>query len=626
MSRARPATLPPAAPVPQFDELDDLARAACLLALDPASLGGLCLRGPADEARELALQRLHQLMAPADGPAPGRPWRRLPLQVDESRLLGGLDLGLSLAAGRPVHQPGLLAECGAGVLVLPSAQRAPARLTALLASAMESGPGPVWIVLDDSQGDDPPPAAALMDRLALICRVPDARQPVLPVGPLNLTAAREALARIPFDAEAAEALCGVAAALGLPAPRSAWQAWRAACLSAACAGRSEVAAEDLNLATRLVLGPRAHCLPAPPVDDTAAPPEAQPPGEPPAAAPPEPPENAAAPPESPSPPPEPSTADAADAAQPPAEPDPAERGEPLADQLIEAAQASLPAGLLAHLAGALAGPSRASSAGRAGPATQVGRRGRPLSSRRGPWHGGAALDLPATLRAALPWQTLRQRAREALSLPPASTRVLVRREDLHLRRFRQTPGTTTVFVVDASGSQAMHRLAEAKGAVECLLADCYVRRDRVALLAFRGAGAEVLLAPTRSLVRARRSLAALPGGGGTPLAAGIEAAAELALQVQRRDGDRVLLVFLTDARANIARDGSPGRPQAMADALQAARALRAAGLNGLLIDTSARPQLPAAVLAEAMALQYVPLPQGNARAVHAVVSGLMSAP
>lgn len=630
MGRARPATLPPAAPVPQFDQLDDLARAACLLALDPASLGGLCLRGPADEARELALQRLQQWLAPSDGPAPARPWRRLPLQVDEPRLLGGLDLGLSLAAGRPVHQPGLLAECSAGVLVLPSAQRAPARLTALLASAMESGPGPVWIVLDDSQGDDPPPAAALMDRLALICRVPDARQPVLPMGPLNLPAAREALAQMPFDAEAAEALCGVAASLGLPAPRAAWQAWRAACLAAACAGRSEVAAEDLNLATRLVLGPRARCLPAPPADDTAVPPEAPPPAETPeppaAAASPEPPENAAAPPEEPTPAPEPPTADAADAAQPPAEPDPAERGEPLADQLIEAAQASLPAGLLAHLAGALAGPSRASSAGRAGPATQVGRRGRPLSSRRGPWHGGAALDLPATLRAALPWQTLRQRAREALDLPPASTRVLVRREDLHLRRFRQTPGTTTVFVVDASGSQAMHRLAEAKGAVECLLADCYVRRDRVALLAFRGAGAEVLLAPTRSLVRARRSLAALPGGGGTPLAAGIEAAAELALQVQRRDGDRVLLVFLTDARANIARDGSPGRPQAMADALQAARAVRAAGLNGLLIDTSARPQLPAAVLAEAMALQYVPLPQGNARAVHAVVSGLMSAP
>ena len=33
----------------------------------------------------------------------------------------------------------------------------------------------------------------------------------------------------------------------------------------------------------------------------------------------------------------------------------------------------------------------------------------------------------------------------------------------------------------------------------------------------------MLLPPTRSLVRAKRSLAALPGGGGTPLAAGIAA-------------------------------------------------------------------------------------------------------
>jgi magnesium chelatase subunit D len=92
-------------------------------------------------------------------------------------------------------------------------------------------------------------------------------------------------------------------------------------------------------------------------------------------------------------------------------------------------------------------------------------------------------------------------------------------------RFKQRRETTTIFVVDASGSAALHRLAEAKGAVELLLADCYVRRDRVAMLAFRGKGAELMLPPTRSLVRAKRSLAGLPGGGGTPLAAGMDAAA-----------------------------------------------------------------------------------------------------
>jgi magnesium chelatase subunit D len=119
-------------------------------------------------------------------------------------------------------------------------------------------------------------------------------------------------------------------------------------------------------------------------------------------------------------------------------------------------------------------------------------------------------------------------------------RVLVRRDDFRVQRLRERRETTTVFVVDASGSAALHRLAEAKGAIELLLAECYVRRDRVALIAFRGrpgaAGAELLLPPTRSLVRAKRSLADLPGGGGTPLAHGLDAARALAEDVSRRGG------------------------------------------------------------------------------------------
>lgn len=626
---ARPAL---AAPVPGFDDLDDLDRAACLLAVDPAGLGGLCLRGPADEAREQAQARLRHQLAPTAATA----WRRLPAQIDDQRLLGGIDLGLSLAAGRPVHQPGVLAESAQGVLLLPLAERAPPALTARLAMALDAsgdGSGPCFalIALDDSQADDPPLAPPLMERLALVLHAAQVARadgvaapsavasswptPLSPssaaIPALDRAAARAQLARLPFDADAAEALVGAAAAFGLHTPRTAWQAWRAACVAAACAGRNQVAAEDVQLAARLVLAPRARCLPAPPAEaDEPAPPESADPPPPPDVP-------REVPPEVPPPPP-------ADA---PAPPDLSGQDEtqvePLDDRLIEATQAAIPPGLLALLAGQAPGVLRSTTSGRAGLANQAGRRGRPVASRRGPWRDGARLDLPATLRAALPWQTLRRQARAAAGLPPATTRMLLRRDDLHLRRFRHAPGTTTIFAVDASGSQAMHRLAEAKGAVECLLADCYVRRDRVALIAFRGERAEALLAPTRSLVRARRSLAALPGGGGTPLAAGIEAACDLALQVQRRDGDQAVLVFLTDARANIARDGSPGRERAMADALQAARPVRAAGLRGLLIDTSPRPQLAAAALADAMALRYVALPQGSATAVYAAVAGVV---
>ena len=175
-----------------------------------------------------------------------------------------------------------------------------------------------------------------------------------------------------------------------------------------------------------------------------------------------------------------------------------------------------------------------------------------------------------------------------------------------------------IFAVDASGSAALHRLAEAKGAVELLLAECYVRRDRVALIAFRGQGAELLLPPTRSLVRAKRSLAGLPGGGGTPLAAGIHAALMLADLVQR-SGDTPVLVVLTDGRANIARDGTSARPRAEEEALAAATQVRVAGVSALLIDTAPRAQPQAGRLAAQMGARYLPLPHADAAALSQAV-------
>jgi magnesium chelatase subunit D len=194
----------------------------------------------------------------------------------------------------------------------------------------------------------------------------------------------------------------------------------------------------------------------------------------------------------------------------------------------------------------------------------------------------------------------------------------LRASDLRIARLRERTETTTIFAIDASGSSALHRLAEAKGAVELLLADCYVRRDRVAVVAFRGRAAEVLLPPTRSLVRAKRSLASLPGGGGTPLAAGIDAVAGLAEGVSRRGGSSVL-VFLTDGRANVARDGTGGRARADEDARDAARRLRVAGYATLLLDTSPQPAPAAQLLAATMAAAYVPLPRADAASIAAPV-------
>lgn len=191
-------------------------------------------------------------------------------------------------------------------------------------------------------------------------------------------------------------------------------------------------------------------------------------------------------------------------------------------------------------------------------------------------------------------------------------------------RFQQNTETTAIFVVDASGSSALNRLAEAKGAVEMLLADCYVRRDRVAVVAFRGQAAELLLPPTNSLVRAKRSLAGLPGGGATPLALGLDAAMALAAEEQRR-GRTPLMILLTDGRANIGRSGTPGRPQAEADALSAAIPVRLAGISALLVDTSPRPAPFAKQMATAMGARYLALPAVNSEKLSAAVAATRGA-
>ena len=369
-----------------------------------------------------------------------------------------------------------------------------------------------------------------------------------------------------------DSLCVTAAALGVTSIRAPLLAWRASCAAAALAGRVEVTDADAALACRLVLAPRATRLPVP-QNDTSQP--------------------------DPGPAdPEPADAPSEDAGEP-------KQDVPLQDILLDAAKAAIPAGLLAQLIAGGASRSRAPVAG-TGALQNATRRGRPIGSRPGDPRGGLRLDLIATLRAAAPWQRLRNRG-------PADP-VRIRRDDFRVSRLKQRAETTTIFVVDASGSQAFNRLAEAKGAVELLLADCYIRRDRVAVLAFRGTAAQVLLPPTRSLVRAKRSLASLPGGGGTPLAAGIDAGVRMADGV-RRQGGTPSLVLLTDGRANVAQDGRGGRARADADAMTAARQVRALRFGALLIDTSARPHPASQRLAAAMDARYVPLPYADAAAL-----------
>jgi magnesium chelatase subunit D len=554
-----------------------------VFAVDPPGFGGLLVRGPPGPARDALLERLRALAGPL---------RRIPHHVSDDRLLGGLDLAATLRAGRRVAQAGALASAHGGVLVIATSERLAPATAAVIGRALDTGEvilerdglagraqARFGLVLFDEGIDDEATPAVLTERCAFILSA-DAcsRAQGLPAGsPDDVRAARARLRGVALSPALRRALCAAALACGADSLRVSLQAARAARAIAALDGRRRVADADAARAAELVIAPRATRWPDP----------AREPDEPGAEAP------------------------------PPATPDTSENGEDATDQrmtlddvILRATRAALPDDVLALLGAEM--PRRtvstARGASRAGPAQRSRRRGRPIGARPGHPRDGARLHVVETLRAAAPWQALRRRERAARG------RLDVRSDDLRVRRFRERRATTLVFVVDASGSAALHRLAEVKGAIELMLAQCYVRRDQVALVTFRGRAAEIVLPPTRSVSRARRALAGLPGGGGTPLAAGLAAAGTLVLQVRRR-GDRARVIVLTDGRANVARDGTGGRTQATRDASAAARSLAGHRVPTLLIDASPEAHPAAEALARELRARYLPLPHADARAL-----------
>lgn len=550
--------------------------ALTLLAVDPHGLGGAMLHGAAGPERERLLAEFDRLL-----PDPW-PRRRIPPGITHDRLFGGLDLAATQAEGRPVHAPGLLTTLQGGVAVVPMAERVQPTLATGLLQLLdgEAGvAGACTLVLDESLPDEAGTPAALLDRLAFRITL----DPLALRGPLwdegaaaAVAAARARLPHVTATEQDLAAIATAALAFGVGSPRADRFALRVARAAAAFAGRDAVREEDLVRAGELVLIPRATRIPAPP--DAPPPPPPPPPDQP---------------------------ESQEESAEPPSE------GAPLADRVLEAVTAKLPASLLASLGAARKG----GGSGKGGRMIRTPTHGRRIGTRPGDPRR-ARIDIVETLRAAAPWQRLRARK---------DGRLAIRRDDFRIQRLEHQGGTTVIFAVDASGSAALHRLAEAKGAVELLLAESYVRRDRVALISFRGATAELMLPPTRSLARARRALAGLPGGGGTPLAKAIVASSQAADQVMReRDGGSALVVFLTDARANVALDGTGGRPQAEADAQTAARAFRLTGVPAVLIDTSPRPSAYAATLAGEMGARYLPLPVADARGVSRIVQAARS--
>jgi len=589
----------------------DAQTTAALLAIDPHGLGGICVKSQFGPIRDAWFAFLTTQIAP------GAHYQKIPLQIQDEHLLGGLDLEATLQYGKPVYSTGLLAKSHGGFVVLPMAERISTHTIAHILQVVDRGevrhPQNTaelsscafgMIALDEGIAPDESMHPRLAEHMAFEVRLDPLSlndcTDFLEITPTVIAEAKKRLSEIECDARFIESLLQSAAAFGVDSIRAGLFAVRTAKALAALRNQDVVTEDEVVDAARLVLTHRATRMPSSR--------EEQEPDE------------------------------SADDAEPPnEEQDPQEQDDPnqngdgdtdanepkenmeqpsrddLEELLIEAIKAGIPANALAQLNTELGrANSKQGSKGQFGQLQKNANSGRPAESWRGLPKGGKRLDLLKTIRAAVPWQTMRQ-AESRLKPPSVSnqrSRIQIRADDLHIKRYQQRQGVVTIFLVDASGSSATQRLAEAKGAVEQLLADCYIRRDEVAMIALRGRTAEVVLPPTRSLVRAKRNLAALPGGGGTPLATGFAAVNAMALSI-RRKGMTPLIVVMTDGVANVTLEGVGGRERAHQDALHTARQLRAAGHAILFIDTASAPQALAEALANEMNAQYLPLPYIN---------------
>jgi len=603
--------------------------AIALLKQDPAGLQGMLVaasHGPVHQAFQTRLAELFALT-------------RVPVNVSEERLTGGLDINETLAQGKRVTLPGLL-HIKSGALLINGAERLETTVVGILGAHLDNvsmgdtrHAVPI-IALDESLPDETGLAdTALGDRLALMLPLPDLPWQALQhamaeyersagsvieqthaqvskqqsASTLDLSARQtaEAISHIQIPDDILTELIQLANALGIESMRPLIYASRVARGHAWLDGRDIVDMEDATVATRLVLAPRATQLPQAAANETEsdtqrdADESSEPPDDEPAS----------------------DTSDETDDitgedqpmpqdAQAPentddTEPCDTDQSANMAEQLLEAASATLPQHLIANL---VRGQRAGNTSGRDAKSSSVGTQGRPAGVRRPRGrYARQRLNIVETLKGAAPRQRLRGR-----SLNDGTPgRLQIRLEDFRITRYKQPTRTTTVFVVDASGSAALHRLAEAKGAVELLLAECYVRRDRVAMISFRGLSASLELPPTRSLVRAKRQLSGLPGGGGTPLAAGLDLATDVVRQLKQA-GETPVVVLMTDGKANINRRGEGSRVQALEDAEAAARVLASQDVRALFIDTSPRPRPQAAQLAATLQARYLPLPPGGA--------------
>jgi magnesium chelatase subunit D len=609
---------------------DDLRLALLLNAVSPA-VGGVLVRGEKGTAKSTAVRALSALLpevpvvpgcrfscdparpdpACPDGPHESgggvtRPARmvELPVGASEDRLVGALDIERALAEGVKAFEPGLLADAHRGILYVDEVNLLHDHLVDLLLDAAAMGASYVeregvsvrhaarFLLVGTMNPEEGELRPQLLDRFGLTVEVAASREPEQRVEVVRrrlaydddpagfaarwadeeaavrarIVAARELLPEVRLGDGALRQIAATCAAFEVDGMRADIVMARTATALAAWAGRTDVLAEDVRRAALLALPHRRRRNPfdAPGLDedkldetleqsggedddpgpdgpggggggqpqpdsgpqggDTSARPEAAEGGEP-----------------------QPSGAGAGERA-------PARAAEPFRTKVL-----SVP------------GIGEGAAGRRSRARTEHGR----TTGAVRPRGTLTKLHLAATVRAAAPHQRARGRSGPGL---------VVRRDDLRQATREGREGNLVLFVVDASGSMAARqRMSAVKGAVLSLLLDAYQRRDKVGLVTFRGASAEVALPPTSSVDAAAARLESLPTGGRTPLAAGLLKAHDV-LRVERlRDpARRALLVVVTDGRAT-------GGPEPVALAGRAARLFAAEGVASVVVDCESGP-------------------------------------